>query len=99
MLLIFDGRVRLSGYYSARVRASSLRFNCAKASRDIFSFRDESFEESDYLPDLDILAWEIVDDFEAALGQFRDAMNLLSFSFSKDCCLSFWSDLGKVPDR
>jgi len=34
--------------------------------------RDESLEDSDNLPDLDILAQEIVEDLESALEQFRE---------------------------
>ena len=34
---------------------------------DIFWLRDESLEESDNLPDSDVLAQEIIDDLEAAL--------------------------------
>ena len=45
--------------------------NRDKASLDIFWLRDESLEESDNLPDPDVLAQEIVEDLEAALGQFR----------------------------
>ena len=43
-----------------------------KASLDIFWLRDESLEESDNLPDPDILAQEIVEDLEAVLEQFRE---------------------------
>jgi type I restriction enzyme M protein len=39
--------------------------------------RNESLEESDNLPDPDVLAPEIVEDLEAALEQFREiAMDL-----------------------
>jgi type I restriction enzyme M protein len=41
-----------------------------KASLDIFWLHDESLEESDNLPDPDILAQEIVEGLEAALEQF-----------------------------
>ena len=34
--------------------------------------RDESLEDSDNLPDPDVLAQEIVEDLEAALEQFRE---------------------------
>lgn len=44
--------------------------NRDKASLDIFWLRDETLEESDNLPDPDILAQEIVEDPEAALEQF-----------------------------
>jgi type I restriction enzyme M protein len=48
-----------------------------KASLDIFWLRDESLEESDNLPDPEILAQEIVEDLEAALEQLREiAMDL-----------------------
>src|SRR5437773_12137625 len=43
-----------------------------KDSLDIFWLRDESLEESDNLPDSDILAQEIVVDLKAALEQFRE---------------------------
>jgi len=43
-----------------------------RSSRDIFWLRDESLEDSDNLPDPDVLAREIVDDLEAALEQFRE---------------------------
>ncbi len=39
---------------------------------DVVRRRDESSEESDNLPDPDVLAQEIVDDLEAALEQFRE---------------------------
>ena len=44
----------------------------AKTSLDIFWLSDESLEESDNLPDPDVLAQEIVEDLEAALEQFRE---------------------------
>jgi len=46
--------------------------NRDRASLDIFWLRDESLEESDNLPDPDVLAQEIVEDLEAALEQFRE---------------------------
>jgi type I restriction enzyme M protein len=46
--------------------------NRDKASLDIFWLRDESLEESDNLPDPEVLAQEIVEDLEAALEQFRE---------------------------
>ena len=42
------------------------------APLDIFWLRDESLEESDNLPDLDVLAEEIGEDLEATLEQFRE---------------------------
>ncbi|MBN1639958.1 MAG: N-6 DNA methylase, partial [Anaerolineae bacterium] len=42
-----------------------------KANLDIFWIRDESLEETANLPEPDVLAEEIVEDLEAALGQFR----------------------------
>ncbi len=46
--------------------------NRDRASLDIFWLRDESLEESDNLPDPDVLAQEIVEDLGAALEQFRE---------------------------
>jgi len=43
-----------------------------KASLDIFWLKDKSLEDSENLPDPDILAQEIVDDLETALGQMRE---------------------------
>ncbi|MCG2720892.1 MAG: type I restriction-modification system subunit M [Thermodesulfovibrionales bacterium] len=45
--------------------------NRDKASLDIFWLKDESIEDSDNLPDPDILAREIVEDLQAALVQFQ----------------------------
>jgi type I restriction enzyme M protein len=42
-----------------------------KVNLDIFWLRDESLEDTDNLPDPDIIAAEIVEDLEAALEQFR----------------------------
>lgn len=51
--------------------------NRNRASLDIFWLRDDILEESDNLPDPDVLAQEIVEDLEAALEQFREiAMDL-----------------------
>ncbi|HUG70575.1 MAG TPA: N-6 DNA methylase, partial [Pirellulaceae bacterium] len=41
-----------------------------KANLDIFWLKDKSLEDSDDLPDPDVLALEIVDDMQAALDQF-----------------------------
>jgi type I restriction enzyme M protein len=55
-----------------------------KAARDIFWLRDESLEESDNLPDPDVLAQEIVEDLQAALEQFREiAVDLRANSVSE----------------
>jgi hypothetical protein len=40
--------------------------------------KDETLEESDNLPDPDVLAQEIVEDLEAALEQFREIASDLS---------------------
>ena len=45
--------------------------NRDKASLDLFWLKDESLEDSENLPEPDILAQEIVVDLEAALEQFR----------------------------
>jgi len=42
--------------------------NCDKANLDIFWLRDETPEESDNLPDPDVLARENVEDLEVAVG-------------------------------
>ena len=42
-----------------------------KVNLDIFWLRDESLEETDNLPDPDVIAADIVEDLEAALEQFR----------------------------
>jgi type I restriction enzyme M protein len=54
--------------------------NRDKASLDIFWLKDESLEESENLPDPDILAQDIVEDLEAALEQFRQIANDLGNS-------------------
>ena len=41
-----------------------------KVNLDIFWLKDESLEDSDDLPDPDVLAQEIVDDMQTALEQF-----------------------------
>ena len=55
--------------------AERLRGNHDKASLCIFSLRDERPEESDNLPDPEVLAQEIVEDLEAGLEQFREIAN------------------------
>ena len=60
------------------------RINRDKASLDIFWLRDESLEESDNLPDPDVLAQEIVEDLEAALEQFREIANDLGGEGTKE---------------
>jgi type I restriction enzyme M protein len=42
------------------------------AGPDIFWLRDESREESDYLPNPDVLAQEAGEDLDAALEQFQE---------------------------
>jgi type I restriction enzyme M protein len=42
-----------------------------KANLDIFWLRDESLEDTDNLPDPDVIAAEILEDLEAALEQFQ----------------------------
>ena len=41
-----------------------------KANLDIFWLRDESLEDSENLPDPDVLAREIVEELKSALEQF-----------------------------
>jgi hypothetical protein len=58
--------------------------NRDKTGLDIFWLRDASLEESDNLPDPDVLAQEIVEDLEAALEQFREiAVDLRANSVSE----------------
>ena len=42
---------------------------------DIFWLKDKSLEESDDLPEPDVLAQEIADDLQTALEQFRTVAN------------------------
>ena len=49
-----------------------------KASLDIFWLRDESLEDSENLPDPEVLAAEISDNLESALEQFRSIHEILS---------------------
>ena len=46
--------------------------NRDKASLDIFWLKDDSLEDSENLPDPDIIAVEIVEDLKAALEQFLE---------------------------
>jgi len=48
-----------------------------KASLDIFWLRDESLEDTDNLPAPEILVAEIIEDLEAALGEFAAIAELL----------------------
>jgi len=43
-----------------------------KASLDIFWLKDQSLEDSENLPDPDVLAQEMIDDLETALEQIRE---------------------------
>ncbi|MDQ2693816.1 MAG: SAM-dependent methyltransferase, partial [Pseudomonadota bacterium] len=45
-----------------------------KKSLDLFWLRDESLEDSDALPDPDVLAEEIADDLRAALAEIEDVL-------------------------
>ena len=55
-----------------------------KASLDIFWLRDESLNESDNLPYLDVLRQEILEDFEAALELFREIPTVLDGEATKE---------------
>ena len=48
-----------------------------KANLDIFWLKDESLEDSENLPDPDILAQEMVDDLQVALEHFTEVINSL----------------------
>ena len=54
-------------------------------SLDIFWLKDESLEESENLPEPDVLAAEIVADLEAALEQFREIAGDLGAEDVADC--------------
>ena len=58
-----DGRWRVFDYEEL--------INRDKASLDIFWLKDESLEESENLPEPDVIAREIAEDLESALEQFR----------------------------
>lgn len=55
-----------------------------KVSLDIFWLRDQSLEDPDNLPSPDILAAEIVEDLEAALGEFAEIARSLAPAASFD---------------
>lgn len=57
-----DGRWRVFDYEDLMKRD--------KANLDIFWLKDQSLEDSEDLPDPDVLAQEIADDLQAALEQF-----------------------------
>ena len=57
-----DGRWRVFDYEELLKRD--------KVNLDIFWLRDKSLEESDDLPEPDVLAQEIADDMQTALEQF-----------------------------
>jgi len=65
---------KVGSLFPMRLRAYDYEnlINRDKASLDVFWLRDESLEESDNLPDPDVLAQEIVEGLEAALEQFRE---------------------------
>jgi type I restriction enzyme M protein len=74
-------------------RAESARFKSfgydqlmerEKASLDIFWLRDDSLEDADNLPAPDLLAAEIVEDLEAALGEFAEIARSLSSANGSD---------------
>jgi type I restriction enzyme M protein len=48
-----------------------------KLNLDIFWLRDKSLEDSENLPEPDVLAQEIIDDLEDALAQLRSVANEL----------------------
>lgn len=59
-----DGRWRAYDYEELVARD--------KASLDIFWLKDESLEDSENLPDPDVLAQEMIEDLETALEQIRE---------------------------
>jgi type I restriction enzyme M protein len=48
-----------------------------KLNLDIFWLRDKSLEDSENLPEPDVLAQEIIDDLEDALAQLRSVASEL----------------------
>ena len=54
-----------------------------KASLDLFWLKDDSLEDSENLPEPDVLAQEIVEDLQAALEQFSLIASDLSASGSE----------------
>jgi len=58
-----DGRWRVFDYEEL--------INRDKASLDIFWLKDKSLEESENLPEPDVIAREIAEDLESALEQFK----------------------------
>ena len=67
------GRKNPNDYWHAYSYDELINHN--KVSLDIFWLRDESLEDSDNLPDPDVLAQEIVNALEAALEQLRAIAN------------------------
>jgi type I restriction enzyme M protein len=61
-----------------------------KASLDIFWLRDESLEDSDNLPDPDVLAQDIAEDLGAALALFK--------SISEDLEADTETDIEQLPE-
>jgi len=64
----WDGKKNPEGRWRAFDHDELLKRD--KVSLDIFWLRDESLEDSDSLPDPDVIAEEIVEDLQAALDQF-----------------------------
>ena len=54
-----------------------------KASLDLFWLKDDSLEDSENLPEPDVLAQEIVEDLEAALVQFKSPPRLVEMTVSQ----------------
>ena len=48
-----------------------------KANLDIFWLKDESLEDSENLPEPEVLAQEIVENLQSALGQFSSIYEAL----------------------
>ena len=55
-----------------------------KLNLDIFWLKDDSLEDTDNLPDPEILAAEIVENLKAALEQFRSVAGELAGESSSD---------------
>ena len=53
-----------------------------KVNLDIFWLKDESLEDTENLPDPDVIAMEIVENLEAALDQFRGVVESLEHKWN-----------------
>ncbi|MEZ6063683.1 MAG: hypothetical protein R3C19_25320 [Planctomycetaceae bacterium] len=74
-----------TGLWDVQVRAITNLEKSLSDNLDIFWLRDETLEESDNLPDPEILAQEIVDDLQTALEQFASIASEVNGSSATIC--------------